>query len=184
MSPETARLYALTAPHRVTRSGRPAQIEKPGPGQESVWDYPRPPRLEASAKLVRVEFAGEKLAETTQALRVCETAGPPVYYLPPEDVAFDSLEPAAGRSVCEWKGPAQYWSARVGDRLAEQCGWSYPDPFPEYERLRDHIAFYPGRVACYLGRERVRPQPGEFYGGWISDEIVGPFKGEPGTEGW
>ena len=129
-------------------------------------------------------FNGETVAESRRAQRVLETSHPPVYYLPPEDIHFEFLETAAGQSVCEWKGPAQYWSARVDERIAEQCGWSYPDPFPEYGLLRDHIAFYPGRVACYLDGERVRPQPGEFYGGWITDEIVGPFKGEPGTGGW
>jgi uncharacterized protein (DUF427 family) len=164
---------------------RPVDPARPGPGQESVWDYPRPPRLEPVDGPVRVEFAGEIVAETRSALRVCETASPPCYYVPPEDVRTDLVEPAAGRSYCEWKGSARYWTVRVGDRVSDRAAWSYPDPNPAFEALRDYIAFYAGRVdVCWVGEDRVTPQPGRFYGGWITPDLVGPFKGEPGTEGW
>ncbi len=164
---------------------RPDRIATPGPGQESVWDYPRPPRLERVSRPVRVEFAGVLLAESDRALRVCETSSPPAYYLPPEDVRRDLLEPFEHRTLCEWKGLATYWSLRVGERVAREAAWSYPDPDPAYAALRDHFAFHAGRVdACRVGGERVTPQPGAFYGGWITPELVGPFKGEAGSEGW
>jgi uncharacterized protein (DUF427 family) len=150
-----------------------------------VWDYPRPPRLEAVAKRVRVELAGVTLADTDAALRVCETASPPTYYLPPGCVRRDLLEPATGTSLCEWKGTAHYFSARVGERCVPCVAWCYPRPLPGYEALKDHLAFFPGRVdACLVGDERVTPQPGDYYGGWVTRDLVGPFKGEPGTEGW
>jgi uncharacterized protein (DUF427 family) len=150
-----------------------------------VWDYPRPPALERVEHIVRVEFGGEVVAESGAALRVCETASPPCYYLPPGDVRTELLEPAPGRSVCEWKGVAGYWSLRVHDAVSEQAAWSYPDPTSAFAALRDHLAFYPGRVdACWVGEDRVKPQPGRFYGGWITPNLVGPFKGEPGTEWW
>jgi len=170
---------------RTLRRGGPARPTVPGPGQESVWDYPRPPRLEPARRTVRVVLAGAVVAESARALRVCETASPPVYYLPPEDVRRDRLEPSRRRSFCEWKGEACYWSLRVGERFVPDAAWSYPTPDPDFVALRDHLAFYPGRVdGCFLDGERVRPQAGDFYGGWVTDEIVGPFKGEPGTEGW
>ncbi len=132
-----------------------------------------------------MEFAGEVVAETRGALRVCETASPPTYYLPPQDVRKDFLEPASGRSFCEWKGSARYWNLRIGDRTSEQAAWSYPEPAPAFEDLRDYLAFYAGRVdACWIGEDRVIAQPGGFYGGWITSNIIGPFKGGPGTIGW
>jgi uncharacterized protein (DUF427 family) len=170
---------------RGLRRARPRDVVRPGPGQESVWDYPRPPRVERVGKPVRVEWAGETVARSDRALRVCETASPPVYYVPAEDARTDLLEPSGRRSYCEWKGAARYWSLRVGDRVAADAAWSYPEPDAGFEALRDHLAFYPGRVdACFVGDERVTPQAGEFYGGWITRDVVGPFKGEPGTEGW
>jgi uncharacterized protein (DUF427 family) len=164
---------------------RPLDVPRPAPGQESVWDYPRPPRLEAVPQRVRVVLGGVTIADSVRALRVCETASPPTYYVPPDDVLPGVLEPAAGQSVCEWKGAARYWTARAGDRVAPRAAWSYPSPRPDFVALRDHVAFYPGRVdACLVGDEPVRPQAGGFYGGWITANLVGPFKGEPGTEGW
>lgn len=164
---------------------RPAPIP-PGPGQESVWDYPRPPRVEPSARVARVELGGETVAESSRALRVLETAGAPTIYFPPEDVRSDLLEVVGDHSTfCEWKGTATYFDVVVGDERAARAAWTYRDPKAGYEQLRDYIAFYPGRVgAAWLGDERVRPQPGRFYGGWVTNDIVGPFKGEPGTEGW
>lgn len=169
---------------RAGSSPPPARIE-PGPGQESVWDYPRPPRVEPSRRRVRVEFAGNVVAESDRALRVLETAGPPVYYVPPEDVRTGLFEPSYRETFCEWKGTATYHHLRSGDRLSRNAAWSYLHPLPGYEQIAGYIAFYPGRVdAAYLGDEPVRPQPGRYYGGWVTDDIVGPFKGEAGTEGW
>ena len=163
---------------------RPPRIE-PGPGQESVWDYPRPPRVEATARHLRVEFNGVTVAETRSARRVLETSHPPVYYVPPEDVALEYLVEAPGSSWCEWKGRASYYDLVVGEERAERAAWTYQHPSPGYEAIRDHVAFYPGRVeACYVDGERVTPQPGDFYGGWITQDVVGPFKGGPGTRGW
>jgi uncharacterized protein (DUF427 family) len=160
----------------------PADATRP---KESVWDYPRPPRVEPCERRVRVELGGETIAESDRALRVLETSSPPTIYVPLEDVRDGALRPAKGTTECEWKGTASYLDAINGDRVRPRAAWLYPEPKPGYERLRDHVAFYAGRVdACYLDDERVTPQPGSFYGGWITAEIEGPFKGEPGTEGW
>jgi uncharacterized protein (DUF427 family) len=165
--------------------GRPPRIVKPGPGQESVWDYPRPPRVEREVRRVRVEFGGVRVAESRRALRVLETSSPPCVYVPREDVRSELLEGSTRTSFCEWKGVAAYWSLRVGVRFAAEAAWSYPEPDPDYAVLRDHLAFFPPRVdACWLGEARAAPQPGDYYGGWITPEVVGPFKGEPGSEDW
>ena len=162
----------------------PQRIE-PGPGQESVWDYPRPPRVEATDKLIRVEFNGVTIAETRQAVRVLETSHPPVYYLPLADVQMTYLTRTPRTSFCEYKGGAIYWAIQVGDRVAQDAAWGYPEPAPGYEALRDHLAIYASRVdACFVAGERVTPQPGGFYGGWVTADVVGPFKGGPGTLGW
>ncbi len=159
--------------------------EKPGPGQESVWDYPRPPRLEPVSRHVRVVFGGEVIADTSRALRILETSHPPVYYLPSEDIRMDHLEPVAGGSFCEWKGQAVYYDVVVGGHRAGQAAWAYPDPVGRYAALKDHVAFYADKMAaCLVGDEQVRPQPGGFYGGWITDDLAGPFKGAPGSWGW
>ncbi len=164
---------------------RPTHIETPGPGQESVWSYPRPPRVEPVSRMIRVEFAGALLAESAAGLRVIETSSPPVYYVPPGDVALDLLQGSEATTFCEWKGTARYWNLRVADRCATDAAWSYADPEPGFESIRDHLAFHAGRVdSCTLGGERVIPQSGQYYGGWITSEIVGPFKGEPGSERW
>lgn len=158
---------------------------EPGPGQESVWDYPRPPRLEPVVDRLRVFFAGETIADTTSGLRVLETSHPPVYYIPPEDVRREFLIPAAGRSFCEFKGVARYWSLEVAGRRSEQAAWSYPEPTDRFAAIRDFLAFYASRVdECRVGDEIVTPQSGDFYGGWITSAIVGPFKGAPDTWGW
>ena len=161
------------------------QPQTPGPGQESVWDYPRPPRVEPTSKRICIVFNGVVIAETRRALRVLETSHPPVYYLPPADIRMEHLKPTGRSSYCEFKGAARYWTLRVGDRVAENVAWSYPDPAPGFEAIRDHLAFYAGPMdACTVDGERVTPQPGGFYGGWITSDIVGPFKGGPGTLGW
>lgn len=163
---------------------RPAPI-RPAPGQESVWDYPRPPRLEPTAKRIQVVFAGVTIADTTDAWRVLETSHPPVYYLPPADVRSDLLVPSSRASFCEWKGQAAYWSVVVGDQHAPDAVYGYPAPSPAFLSIRGYFAFYAGPMeACYVDGERVTPQAGGFYGGWITRNIVGPFKGGPGTAGW
>ena len=163
----------------------PARRDPVGPGQESVWDFPRPPSAEVTGRHVVVEFAGQVVADTRRAIRVCETSHPPVYYVPREDVVDGVLHRAGGGSWCEWKGAATYWDLLVDGRRAAAVAWSYQDPSPGYEHLRGAVAFYPGRVdRALVDGEQVRPQPGTFYGGWITDDVVGPFKGEPGTLGW
>jgi uncharacterized protein (DUF427 family) len=168
----------------VTRAAPPLRVE-PGPGQESVWDYPRPPRIEAARQVLRVELARGILAETVHGLRVLETASPPTYYFPPDDVRRELLEPSPVRTICEWKGVAQHWNARVEERLVEEAGWSYRDPKPGYEPIAGYFAFYAGKMdACWVGTEKVIPQSGRYYGGWITSRIVGPFKGAEGTAHW
>jgi uncharacterized protein (DUF427 family) len=149
---------------------------------ESVWDYPRPPRVESSAARVVVELDGEVLADTRRSLRVLETSHPPVYYIPAADIRTDRLRPSARRpTVCEFKGTARYYDA--GDRSA--VAWSYASPSPGYEAIAGCYAFYPGRVdRATVDGEQVEAQPGDFYGGWITSAVTGPFKGGPGTMGW
>lgn len=166
-------------------SDRPEFAREPGPGEESVWDYPRPPRIEADDRQVVVRRNELVVARTRDALRVLETASPPAFYLPADDVRTDLLVAAPGRSRCEWKGEAHYWSLRPPDgEVVERVAWSYPEPFPGYEEIADHLSFYPGRIECRVGGERVEPQPGDFYGGWMTSEIAGPVKGEPGSGDW
>ncbi|MEN1678363.1 MAG: DUF427 domain-containing protein [Planctomycetota bacterium] len=157
----------------------------PGPGQESVWDYPRPPRLEDVNKPVRVVFAGQTICVTHKAKRVLETSHPPNYYLPPSDLTAGLLAPADGGSWCEWKGKASYFHVRVAEAIAERAAWSYPQPTGAFAGIAGYVAFYAGLMdACYVGDDLVTPQPGGFYGGWITPDVVGPFKGGPGTMGW
>ena len=169
-------------------AARPTGAVQPGPGQESVWDYPSPPRLERTQRRVRVVLGGEIVAETQRALRVLETSHPPTYYVPPEDVRWEHLEALPGadfRSVCEWKDAARYFSVHGGGRHAIRAAWSYPDPTPAFDALKDHVAFYVAQMdACFVDDEQARPQPGGFYGGWVTPEVVGPFKSAPGSEGW
>ena len=161
------------------------QRVEPGPGQESVWDYPRPPRLEDVEKKVKVVFNEVTLAYTTRAKRVLETSHPPVYYIPPEDIRMEHLTLADGTSFCEWKGAARYYDVSVDGKTEERVAWFYPDPVPAYRSLKGYVAFYPSRMdACWVGGEKVEAQEGDFYGGWITPEIVGPFKGASGTWGW
>lgn len=155
------------------------------PGQESVWDYPRPPRVEDVDERICIVFNGEVIADTQRARRVLETSHPPAYYIPPGDIEMAYLTRSARTSVCEWKGRAGYYTVRVGDREARDAAWFYPDPVPGYASIRDYVAFYPQKMdACFVGDEKVTPQSGDFYGGWITSNVVGPFKGGPGTRGW
>ena len=162
-------------------------MKRPNPQTEpeSVWDYPRPPRLEASTRHVRVEFAGEIVADTTRAYRVLETSHPPTWYIPPEDVKTAVLVPSSSKSFCEWKGAASYVSLKIGGRESLDSAWFYASPTAAFSDVRGYYSFYPSRVdACYVDGHRVAAQQGDFYGGWITPEIVGPFKGGPGTRGW
>ena len=163
----------------------PVRRDPVGPGQESVWDYPRPPSALVTPRHVLVEHAGRVVADTRRAIRVCETSHPPTYYVPRQDLAADLLQRGQGGSWCEWKGQASYWDVVVGERREPSVGWSYETPAPGYEHLAGAVGFYPGRLdRVAVDGEPVRPQPGNFYGGWITDEVVGPFKGAPGTLGW
>ncbi len=156
----------------------------PGPGQESVWDYPRPPRLEEVSARLRVLLDGTTVADTSRAFRVLETSHPPVYYLPPGDVRMELLEETARRSFCEWKGEARYYTVRAGEKLLQNVAWSYPQPTPAFRSLAGSLAFYLDPLVGFVDEERALPQPGGFYGGWVTSRVVGPFKGEPGTQGW
>ena len=158
---------------------------KPAPGQESVWDYPRPPRLEPTTRHLRVVFGGVIIADTHRAYRVLETSHPPVYYIPPADIQMQYLTATLEGSSCEWKGRAAYYTIDVSGRRAEQVAWYYPDPTPAFAPIKGAVAFYPEHMdACYVDDERVTPQPGGFYGGWVTADVVGPFKGVPGSWGW
>ena len=163
---------------------RPRRIE-PRPDQESVWDYPRPPRLEAVSARLRVVLGGITIADTTAGLRICETASPPTFYLPPGDIVPGVLRPTARSSFCEWKGQAAYFTVRSGPRREVDAAWCYPQPAAGYAALAGFVSFYAGRMdACCVGDEQVEPQPGDFYGGWVTSSVVGPFKGAAGTLGW
>ena len=158
---------------------------EPGPGQESVWDYPRPPVVVATASRIRVIHGGVTVAESVRAQRVLETSQPPAFYVPPDDVRLDLLVASRSTSFCEWKGSAQYWSLAVGEALVVDAAWFYPRPTTPFEAIAGHLAFYAQRVdECWVDDERVLPNPGSFYGGWITSKVVGPFKGGAGTAGW
>jgi uncharacterized protein (DUF427 family) len=160
------------------------QRETPGPGQESVWDYPRPPRLEASQKTVRVMLGDQLIAESKAAYRVLETSHPPSWYIPKADIKMDFLTATKKSSFCEWKGSASYWTVVAGGQKAENAAWSYESPNRAFQAIQGYVAFYPSRFECYVDDERVTAQPGDFYGGWITKDIAGPFKGAAGTWGW
>lgn len=163
----------------------PVRPDPPRPGQESVWDYPRPAVAEPTAATIRIELGGTVIAETTRAVRTLETSHPPSYYIPPEDIAPGVLVPAQGSSFCEWKGHARYFDVVAGGERRERAAWSYPDPTSAFAVLRDHVAFYAAAMdACFVDGEHVVPQPGGFYGGWITSAVAGPFKGVPGSRFW
>jgi uncharacterized protein (DUF427 family) len=189
--PSTDTLARHVARARAVERIRPPAdaIVKPAPGQESVWDYPRPPRVEQVTDRVRVEFAGRTIADTIRAVRVVETAGAPCYYVPPQDCASDALLRTARWTLCEWKGLAFAYDVVAGGETVRAGAWSYPEPLTDlgmgYERLAGYFAFYAAKMdACYVGRERVAPQEGGYYGGWVTSRLVGPIKGAPGSEGW
>jgi len=189
--PSRDELLSLARRARDPRAFRPPlqTIVRPGPGQESVWDFPRPPRVDEVPQRVRVLFAGKAIADSVRALRVVETAGAPCYYVPPDDCDRALLVRSDRWTVCEWKGVAYAYDVLGEKRMAHNGAWSYPEPLTDlgmgYERIAGYFAFYAGKMdACFIGDERVTPQPGGFYGGWVTRALTGPIKGEPGTEGW
>lgn len=163
---------------------RPPFAVVPLPGQESVWDYPRPPRVEPDAREVVIRAGALEVARTRRALRVLETASPPTFYVLRSDVNSALLHTAAGESTCEWKGAAGYASVVVPGTVCDRAAWFYADPLPGFEALRGYIGFYPSPLACFVDGQRVQPQPGRFYAGWVTPEIVGPFKGDAGSQAW
>lgn len=167
---------------KYTGESRPEFAHEPGPGQESVWDYPRPPILEPSDEHVEVRFGDIVLASTRASLRVLETASPPTYYIPKTDIHWEHLQSIVQSSYCEWKGCASYFTSKQDP--ASAVAWLYEQPSDRFRDIDGHASFYPSKAQCFVNGEAVRPQPGEFYGGWITDRVVGPFKGEPGTGGW
>ncbi len=155
------------------------------PGQESVWDYPRPPALRGCSLPILIRLGGQVICETTRSWQVLETSHPPTYYLPQDDFVAGALRPAAGSSFCEWKGAARYLDVVGGGRTASRAGWYYPAPSPRFVALAGHVAVYAGAMdECLVDGERVTPQPGGIYGGWITSSVAGPFKGVPGSSGW
>ena len=180
--PEWARLARMK--WKYTGQKRPPMADIPEEGQESVWDYPRPPVIRTDTRTISVSFQDTVLAHSQNAIRVLETASPPTIYIPFKDITWSRLIATDETSRCEWKGIARYWAFDFGKEDIDICAWDYPNPFPEFSALIDYLAFHPTRLPCMIDDESVFPQPGGIYGGWITREIVGPFKGEPGTEGW
>lgn len=175
----------MSAFRKFSNSRSRPEPQKPAEGQESVWDYPRPPRVEPSAAHVVVRFGGQVIVDTTDAVRVLETSHPPVFYVPMSDVAPGCLVPVDGSTFCEFKGQARYFNVVAGGHVARRAAWAYPRPSSGFEVLADKVAIYPSHMdSCEVDGERVTPQEGDFYGGWITSNIVGPFKGAPGTMGW
>lgn len=163
---------------------RPPFAEEPESGQESVWDYPRPPMISQDSRRVIVKHEDLVIADSIHAVRILETASPPTFYIPPKDVRPEFIAPAAGSSFCEWKGEAHYFSLDSPHARIPQVGWFYPQPRPDFAEIAGFFSFYPAKIECYVDAELVRPQPGGFYGGWITDDIVGPIKGLRGTSHW
>ncbi len=153
--------------------------------RESVWDYPRPPAVEGVPQRIKIVFNGEIIVDSQNAKRVLETSHPPTYYIPLEDIKTEVLQASTRKTWCEWKGEAGYYDVLIGDRRAENAAWYYPNPLPDYAEIKGYVAFYASKMeACFVGDERVEPQRGGFYGGWITSNLDGPFKGDPGTVGW
>lgn len=165
-----------------TGKARPPFADEPEDGQESVWDYPRPPAILEESREITVKLGGVKLAQTTKALKVCETASPPTFYIPRQDVVVDDLIPLPHSTYCEWKGQASYF-AHIS-RPDVVIAWTYRTPKRAFAQLRDHLCVYASKADCTLGGESVRAQSGDFYGGWITSDIAGPFKGDSGTSSW
>ena len=170
----------------MTGENKPEAVAAPGGlPRESVWDYPRPPRLEAVPHRLQVIFGGIVLADSMRGLRMLETSHPPTYYIPMSDIRMDLLSACQGTSLCEFKGRAEYFNVSAAGLQAAKAAWTYPNPTPAYSGLAGTVAFYPSKMeSCWVGEEQVLSQAGDFYGGWITPNLVGPFKGGPGTLGW
>ncbi|MBD2840798.1 DUF427 domain-containing protein [Erythrobacter rubeus] len=167
------------------RQGHHPEPDPVGPGQESVWDYPRPAIAGPTTRRIQIIHRDIMLVDSSNAWRTLETSHPPTYYVPQSDVAMEYLSPNSRRSICEWKGQANYWNVTIGDERIEAAAWSYPDPTPSFAGIRDHLAFYPDPFdKCLVDGEVITPQAGQFYGGWISQYEAGPFKGGPGSRFW
>ena len=169
---------------KYTGKERPPFADEPKEGEESVWDYPRPPITDSDTRHILVKASGVTLAETDRAVRVLETASPPTFYISTDDVNSELLEKASGTSFCEWKGQATYWNVIVNGAKTAKAAWSYHNPSERFKEIDGYFSFYPALVDCYVDGEKVTPQPGGFYGGWVTSEIAGPMKGEQGTGGW
>lgn len=165
---------------RYRGEARPTFAAVPASGQESVWDFPRPPRIEPVSARLRVLAHGRVIADTCNGVRVLETAGAPTFYFPPADTDQTAIEYGDITSLCEWKGAAQELTAAG----IAHAGWRYVHMYPEFDSLYEWPSFYPGRVDCFVGDEQVRPQPGGFYGGWVTDDLAGPIKGEANSSAW
>ncbi len=187
--PSHQQILSRVTRYRSVRTERPLRIEQPGPGQESVWDFPRPPAVQPVDAALRVEWRGITVAETMRGMRIVETAGAPVYYFPPTDVRCDLLSETAHVTICEWKGAALHYDLRDGEVMSRNAAFAYPEPLTDlgqgYEQVAGWLGFYPNKVdAIFVHGERARPQPGGYYAGWVTDALTGPIKGEPGSEGW
>ncbi|WP_159309817.1 DUF427 domain-containing protein [Spiribacter roseus] len=169
---------------RYKGGDRPDFAVEPGPGQESVWDYPRPPAYEPDPRGVSVSLDGHPVARSDHAIRVKETGSPPAFYLPPEAMESRWLRPSSQRTFCEWKGEAEYFDVVTPTAVAEAAVWRYPAPLPGAESIAGWYSLYPEQLTCYVGDEPVKAQSGRYYGGWVTDELVGPWKGEAGTGHW
>jgi len=165
-------------------SERPDFAKEPGPDEESVWDYPRPPEPVKDSRLVEVKWMDQTIAHSSESIRVLETASPPTFYLPAKDVMTDLFDEAPGSSFCEWKGKATYWNISFDGNRLQKAAWSYKHSSDRFQLIEGYFSFYPGKLECFVDNIRVKPQPGGFYGGWMTPEIAGPVKGEPGTGGW
>lgn len=184
--PSYEQLAAARAGWQNRGNIRPPWAEQPAPGQESVWDYPRPAICEPTSADLEVTFDGVVIAQTRRGYRALETSHPPTYYIPAEDVRQDMLQPRPGTTVCEWKGAAHYWDV-VGPtgRRARGATWAYPKPFVGFEAIAGHFAFYAKHMdQCRVNGAVARPQPGGFYAGWVTPDLAGPFKGDKGSTGW
>jgi uncharacterized protein (DUF427 family) len=169
---------------QFTGQKRPSFAIEPTAGQESVWDYPRPPICADDDREVIVRLQDLQIARTTRAKRVLETASPPTFYIPPDDIDLSCWQRTASSSFCEWKGSATYWSCKLAAHTISSVGWSYEQPTNQFAVIAGYLSFYPALLQCTVDGESVRPQPGGFYGGWVTNEIIGPCKGKPGTGSW
>ena len=163
---------------------RPDFAIEPGLGQESVWDYPRPPIMKEDTRVIDIKYKDISIAKSQRSVRVLETASPPTFYLPPDDINIEFLIENNASSFCKWKGRASYLDFQYKQHIIQSVAWCYHQPLAEFERIKDYLCFYPSKLDCFVDNIKVKPQPSDFYGGWVTPEVVGPFKGDPGTGRW